>query len=101
WPPPIGIVKVGYTAAKRYRKFVLRGAKLRELLEFPTSTEAFDFEERSHDYLREHLPLAFANKEDARPYLGSSRGVYFEWFAVRKEDMWLIDGPISSWTSGT
>lgn len=101
WPPPIGVLKVGYTAFKRYRAFTQRGAVLHELVKFPDSTTAFEFEDGAKLHLSRFLPRAFRNRTQATHLLGGSGGGFTECFTFGKEDEWLIAEPISSWTSGT
>jgi predicted GIY-YIG superfamily endonuclease len=68
WPD--GIVKVGYTDCKRWRKFELRGATLVNVWYFSTSSDAINAETQ----MKKHLPYhrAFTSKTEAIDHLGYS-----------------------------
>lgn len=101
WPLPIGVIKVGYTSTNRHAAFINRGATLRELVEFTGSTAAFDVERAALDHLAKFLPRAFSSATEAVDILGNKGAGYMECYTFREEDQWLIDAPISSWTSDT
>lgn len=101
WPLPIGVIKVGYTSTKRHAAFVNRGATLRELVDFPDAASALEVEELALSHLGRRLPRAFSSAGEAVGILGNKGAGYMECYTFREEDQWLIDAPISSWTSAT
>lgn len=80
WPD--GVVKAGWTERQRWRKFVLLGATVLELYEFPSFTEAFAFESAAHQWLRANGELAFSTLEESREYVGPDGGGYAECFRI-------------------
>lgn len=86
WPIE-GIVKAGYTSVgrRRYGAFLSRGADLLYLEAFP-ALGAFDAEKRLGDAMGARWPSAFANKEEAAPYLGSRGAGYLECYRIPVED---------------
>jgi hypothetical protein len=76
------IIKAGYTAAQRWRKFVARGADVVLLADFPVSRPAFALESELFEYMRGSMTYAFETLAESRPYLGSDGGGYAECFRV-------------------
>jgi hypothetical protein len=46
--PEINVFKIGYSDCQRWKLFMNRGANLLSLMEFGSTTEAFDFESACH-----------------------------------------------------
>ena len=65
WRQP-DIIKVGYTNQSRWRVFEPRGADVLALWQFPNALDALDFESFCHRELEALLPLAFADKTEAK-----------------------------------
>ncbi len=82
----IHVVKVGFTTKQRWRKFVLRGARLIALYTFEKSHDAFQLEEVGDAWLRANgSGYAFDSTADAAPYLGPDGGGYLECFRLEPE----------------
>lgn len=80
--PEVGIVKAGYTARQRWRKFLLRGAHLLQTVEFDSGISAFELETQLDDYLRAVCEPAFHGPAEAEPYLGTGGGGWLECYRL-------------------
>jgi len=80
--PQIRVVKVGFSAERRWRSFEIRGADVVGLMEFSDAGEAFDFEYACHMGLQNVCRKAFLSSQDAVPYLGNGGGGYLECYVL-------------------
>ena len=76
----IRMIKAGYTSLRRWRNFVLRGARLVHLYRMPTARAALDLELRFEVTFARNGLRAFGSASEAAPFLGSSGGGYLECF---------------------
>lgn len=85
WPND-SLVKVGFTAKQRWRKFELRGAEVLALFEFEKSHDAFECESVGHHWLRDRFPYAFGLKDESVQFLGADGGGWAECFRASEAD---------------
>lgn len=86
WPG--GVCKVGCTGRPaRWRAFVNRGAIVRAIVRCP-ALKAIALEGAVHDWLAAaNARLAFASKEESRPYLGPGG---HGWLECYQEPAWMV-----------
>ncbi|SIJ02156.1 Uncharacterised protein [Mycobacteroides abscessus subsp. bolletii] len=80
--PEIHVMKAGCTSRKRWRKFVIRGAELVDLIEFDDCSDALDLESLALRGLSAHGPLAFGSAKESEPYLGRGGGGWRECYRI-------------------
>lgn len=81
WPES-RVIKAGYSAFQRWRKFVIQGAQVVKLVEFPSCTEAFALESRIMEKLRSDYEYAFDTLDESRGLLGPDGGGWCECFQL-------------------
>lgn len=64
------IVKVGFSAARRWRAFTSQGARIMQLIEFDHHSDAFVIEAALHERMRLIAPFAFSSRGAAQQFLG-------------------------------
>lgn len=80
--PDTNILKVGYSQCQRWRPFVLRGAVIVDLIEFPDSTGAFEMETVIQEALDRVIPRAYTSAEQAVDALGGRGGGWKECYRL-------------------
>ena len=81
WPER-NVIKCGYSERQRWRPFVLRGALVVDLIEFDTSSDAFEFESVVHEVLSQTCQSAFNSADEAVDLLGGRGGGHCECFVL-------------------
>jgi hypothetical protein len=76
WPD--GVVKVGITERQRYKSFVARGGQVVALAHGRCIWSESEAEERGQLYLGARFPMAFRDRDEAVPSLGSRGGGWME-----------------------
>lgn len=80
--PEIHVVKAGFSCNQRWRSFTLRGAEVVDLVRFPSSMDAFEFESVVLAAFRAQCVAGFPDSDAAEPYLGNRGGGWAECFTL-------------------
>lgn len=75
------IIKPGFTMARRWRDWEIRGARIAQRQEFNHYSRALDAETAAHSFLRHWWPMAFSSRDDSRSLMGTCGG-WMEAFRV-------------------
>lgn len=97
WPD--GVFKVGYSERQRWRRFLLRGARVARLVPFADFRDAFALEEQALAVLRRYAPDAFDMSVAAEGHLGCRGGGWLECVQLMPEQCDRICERISVCTS--
>lgn len=79
------IVKIGYSARKRWRAFTARGAQIVTLVPFDSGIDALRCESAMHKAAMASWKYAFRTREDAKPYLGRDGSGWVECYQATAE----------------
>jgi hypothetical protein len=99
--PEIQMVKVGATCKRRWRGFVARGAQVVGLIECEPGAAMYHVEADLRSAIS-HLVArtGFADKSDARPYLGTSGAGYMECRHMAPDSLLRLEASVRAYTSG-
>jgi hypothetical protein len=90
WPEK-GIVKIGYSAVQRWRRFVFSGADVIKVYEFDSGSDALHIEDWLHQSARALLVPAFsAATDEARILLGGNGAGYCECWMASLDDVYRV-----------
>jgi hypothetical protein len=83
--PDAGVVKVGYSAARRWRPFVARGGVIIRLEPHTNGPEAIQRETYLHTLMSAAFEPAFTEKAQALPILGTGGSGFLECYSASIE----------------